>query len=58
MIYLREEDGQYVGPFRSRTDAQRFIELMQLCGENWASTEIVDEERVIDPAEWQTDPIQ
>ena len=58
MIYLREEDGQYVGPFRSRTDAQRFIELMQLCGENWASTEIVDEERVIDPAERQTDPIQ
>ena len=58
MIYLREEDGQYVGPFRSPTDAQRFIELMQLCGENWASTEIVDEERVIDPAERQTNPIQ
>ena len=58
MIYIREEDGQYVGPFRSCKDALRFIELMQLCGENWASTEIVDEERVIDPAERQTDRIQ
>ena len=58
MIYLREEGGQYVGPFRSRKDAERFIELMQLCGENWAGTEIVDEELIMDPAAWQTDRIQ
>ena len=41
MIYLREGEGQYVGPFKSRKDAERFIELMQLCGENWAGTEVV-----------------
>jgi hypothetical protein len=58
MIYLREESGQYVGPFRSHKDAERFIDLMQLCGENWAGTEIVDEKRIIDPAPWQTDRIQ
>jgi hypothetical protein len=48
MIYLREQGGQYVGPFRSRKDAERFIGLMQLCGENWADTEIV--RSIIDPA--------
>ena len=58
MIYLHEQGGQYVGPFRSRKDAERFIGLMQLCGENWADTEIVDEECIIDPAAWQTDRIQ
>ncbi|HYK90669.1 MAG TPA: hypothetical protein VE398_17990 [Acidobacteriota bacterium] len=44
MIYLREGGGQYVGPFRSREDAERFIKLMELCGENWSDTEVVDEE--------------
>ena len=49
MIYLREGEGQYVGPFKSREDAERFIELMELCGENWAGTEVVEEEGGIDP---------
>jgi len=44
MIYLREQGGQYVGPFKSRKDAERFIELMELCGEDWTSTEVVEEE--------------
>ena len=43
MIYLREEDGQYVGPFKSRMDAERFIKLMDLCGEDWTGTEVVEE---------------
>ena len=46
MIYLREEEGQYVGPFKSRQDADRFIKLMELCGEDWADTEIVEEQGV------------
>ena len=57
MIYLREKDGQYVGPFRSRNDAERFIDLMRLCDENWAGAEIVDEERTMVPAVWHTDRI-
>lgn len=44
MIYLREEGGQYVGPFKSRKDAERFIKLMELCGEDWAGTEVVEDE--------------
>jgi hypothetical protein len=44
MIYLREAGGQYVGPFKSREDAERFIRLMELCGENWADSEIVEED--------------
>jgi hypothetical protein len=38
MIYLRERGGQYVGPFKTRQDAER-IKLMELCCENWAGTE-------------------
>ena len=43
MIYLREEGGQYVGPFKSRREAERFIKMMGLCGEDWTSTEVVEE---------------
>ena len=46
MIYLRKGGGQYVGPFKSRKDAELFIKLMELCGENWADTEVVEQERV------------
>ncbi|HYK91584.1 MAG TPA: hypothetical protein VE398_22640 [Acidobacteriota bacterium] len=46
MIYLREGGGQYVGPFKSRRDAERFIKLMELCGENWTDTEVVEEDGV------------
>ncbi len=55
MIYLRQESGQYVGPFRSRKDAERFIKLMQLCGEKWAGAEILDAECAIDPTVRQID---
>ena len=59
MIYLREEEGQYVGPFKSRKHAKRFIELMELCGENWAGTEVVvEEEAGFDPKVPPTDRIQ
>ena len=30
MIYLCEGGGQYVGPFKGRQDADRFIRLMEL----------------------------
>lgn len=56
MIYLRKEDGSYVGPFRSRKSAKRFIQMMQLCGEKWNCTEICEAERAIDPG--QTDYTQ
>ena len=46
MIYLREEGGRYVGPFKGREAAERFIKMMELCGENWADTEIVEEDRI------------
>jgi len=49
IFYLREEEGQYVGPFKSREDAKRFIELMELCGEDWEGTEVVEEEGRLDP---------
>jgi hypothetical protein len=45
MIYLIEAGGQYVGPFKTRMHAERFIELMELCGEDWADTEVVEEDR-------------
>lgn len=44
MFYLREPGGQYVGPFRSRNDAENFIKLMELCGQDWADAEIVEDE--------------
>ncbi len=58
IFYLREEEGQYVGPFKSREDAKRFIELMELCGENWAGTEVVEEEGGFDLTIPPTDRIQ
>jgi len=48
MIYLREEGGEYVGLFKSRKDAERFIKLMELCGENWADTEVVEGKKGVD----------
>jgi hypothetical protein len=58
MIYLREGGGQYVGPFKSRKDVERFVKLMELCGENWAGAEVIEEEGGIDPAARQTDLIR
>jgi hypothetical protein len=46
MIYLREGGGRYVGPFKSREGADRFIKLMGLCGENWEDTEVVEDDGV------------
>ncbi len=39
-IYLREKD-EYVGPFCSRGDAERFLELMVLHGDSLEGIEIV-----------------
>jgi hypothetical protein len=58
MIYLREEGGQYVGPFKSLKDAERFIKLMELCGENWADTEVVEGENGVDSTVRQIARIQ
>jgi hypothetical protein len=58
VIYLYERDGQYVGPFKSREDAARFIELMELCGEDWTGTEIVVVEGTLDPTIPPTDQIR
>ena len=40
-IYLREKD-EYVGPFCSRGDAERFLIAMTLCGESLEGIEIVE----------------
>ncbi len=40
-IYLREA-GEHVGPFCSRTDAEKFIELMELFGGSSQGVEIVE----------------
>jgi hypothetical protein len=40
-IYLRE-NGEFVGPFQSRGDAERFLELMELFGESAEGIEIVE----------------
>ena len=58
IFYLREEEGQYVGPFKSRRHAERFIEMMELCGENWAGTEVVVLEGGFDPTAPPKDRIQ
>ena len=41
MIYLLDEDGQSIGPFKNREDVERFIKMMALCGEDWAGNKIV-----------------
>lgn len=56
MIYVHEGDGQYVGPFKSRRDAERFIRLTELCGEDWADSEVVEEDGV-DSVTGQTERI-
>jgi hypothetical protein len=56
MIYLLEGGVRHVGPFKSRKDAERFIKLMNLCGENWSDTEIVEEDGA-DSIPWQTERI-
>jgi hypothetical protein len=58
MIYLRERGGQYVGPFKTRQDAERFIKLMELCGENWAGAEVVEKEGGVDAVARHTDRVQ
>ncbi len=40
-IYVREED-EYVGPFNSREDAERFLVLVELSGESSKGIEIVE----------------
>ena len=40
-IYLREGD-EYVGPFRGREDAERFLSLMELLGESPEGVKIVE----------------
>jgi len=57
MIYLREGRGQHVGPFKSLEVAERFIKLMELCGENWDNPEVVEKDG-IDSKEKQKEPIQ
>ena len=42
MIYLLDAGGQRVGPFKDRESVERFIELMALCGEDWADDKIVE----------------
>ena len=58
MIYLGEREGQYVGPFKSREDAMRFIELMGLRGEDWTGAEVVVVEGALDPTIPPTDPVR
>jgi hypothetical protein len=55
MIYLRGEGGQYVGPFKGFREVERFIKLMELCGENWTDTEVVEQDE-IDSIVGQTEP--
>ena len=42
MIYLLDVAGQQVGPFRNREGVERFINMMALCGEDWADNTIVE----------------
>jgi len=41
MIYLIDRGGQPVGPFENREAIERFVEMMALCGENWAENKII-----------------
>jgi hypothetical protein len=41
MIYLLDDGGHPIGPFKNREEVERFIGMMALCGENWADHEIV-----------------
>jgi hypothetical protein len=56
MIYLRQR-GQYVGPFKGRRDAERFIGMMKLCGEDWTDTEVIEDDRLIPMRADRTYPI-
>jgi hypothetical protein len=55
VIYPGEREGQYVGPFKSREDSVRFIELMGLCGEDWTGPGVVVVEGTLDPTTPPTD---
>ena len=46
MIYLREGGGRFVGPFKSQKVAERFIRLMELCGEDWGDTKVVEKDGI------------
>ena len=46
MIYLLGEGGQHVGPFKDLKEVERFIKLMELCGENWSDSEVVEEDGI------------
>jgi hypothetical protein len=46
MICLHEGGGAIRGPFKGRKDAERLITLMELCGENGADTEVLEEDPV------------
>ncbi len=58
MIYLHRAGAQYVGPFKSRLDAGRFIGLMKLCGEDWADMEFVERGQDVSVAALKTKRIQ
>ena len=42
MIYLLDGAGQLVGPFKNRESVERFINMMALCGEDWADNRIIE----------------
>jgi hypothetical protein len=45
VIYLLDGAGQRIGPFDNREGVERFINMMALCGEDWADNKIVRGER-------------
>ncbi len=49
LIYLQEAD-EYVGPFHSRGDAERFLVLMRSFGESLEGIEIVEIDGVANAA--------
>ena len=42
MIFLLDGSGKNVGPFENREAVERFIQMMALCGEDWADSKIVE----------------
>jgi hypothetical protein len=42
MIYILDGGRRQIGPFKNRENVERFIEMMALCGEDWAHNKIVE----------------
>jgi len=42
MIYILDGGRRQIGPFKNRENVERFIEMMALCGEDWADNKIVE----------------